>query len=495
MSGGGDAVAPAAGGASERGPRLPRRRAMRALVAAAGAAAAGRLLAACAPTVAQLTQAAGRQIVLVWRPWDGFSSTNSDTIQSLLYEGLGPFLDAHTGVDVRIDMTPRSSTLAGLAAGSGPDVFHDTVLPTYVQADLVLDITPYVRRDGMDLSIFPAGQMTYFSAASAGPSGGNGLFCLPAAMRVLAIAVNQVQLDNIGLTYPQADWTHEQWAAMWRSATQLDPVHRRYGCLLDWTGYDTFGNNPSPFYLRGFGGEYVDSGDATRCALADAGSLQALHWCYDLVLANVSGGVLDRDFASGALVCGPIGTGGELFTAAAKWQGLKWDLYEMPVWPQGRLTSGSTDFYAISSATKVPDVAWALLRYLCVDPVWQQWMIQLTLAGPNQRPLWDEWRSRVTGFAPPLSRVNLQAFLDPIDRSEVYVGRPFRFSERASADLLDQFGTAVASGRSSVEEAAAVAVQAINQLQAAGASQERQAQQALATLRQLASGSASGKGP
>ena len=469
--------------------RWTRRRAVRALVAAAGAVTAGRVLAACAPTVAGLTQAAARQIVLTWRPWDGFIG-NNDTIKGLLYDGLRPFLDAYRGVDVTVDMSPRGGTLASLTAGSGPDVFYDTVLPTYVQADLVLDVSPYVRRDAVDLGLFPAGQMAYFRAAAAARLGGDGLFCLPAVMQVLAIAVNQAQLDNLGLTDPQADWTHDQWSAMWRAATSLDPSRRRYGCLLDWKGYDTYGNNPSPFYLRGFGGEYVDLNDATRCALADPPSLQGLHWCYDLQLAGVSGGVLIQDFAPGRLVCGPMGTGGDLANAAAQWQGLKWDLYEMPVWPQGRLTSGSTDFYAISQATKVPDVAWGLLRYLCVDPTWQQWMMNLTLAGPNQRRLWDEWRSRVTGFAPPLARVNLQAFLGPIDREELYVGRSFRFAESASAALLDQFGTTVSSGRSSVEEAAAVAVQAIAQLQAQGAAQEKQAQDALARLQQLAGGAA-----
>jgi ABC-type glycerol-3-phosphate transport system substrate-binding protein len=472
-----------------------RRRVLRALVGAAGAGVAGRILTACGPTAVQLTSAASSPVVLVWRPWADFPAGDLDTAYRLMYDGLAPFLATHPHVEVRITGGARGAVLASaLLGGAQVDVLNDAALPLYVQQGLLLDLQPYTRRDGVDLGIYPRAVLDYFLAVGATLPGG-GLYCLPALTRTEAMAVNLQALDDLGLAYPEPGWTYLQWTALWQAATNRAPDRRSYGCLLDWSGYDTTGGNPAPFYLRGFGGEYVDPADATRCALADPPTVQALQWCYGLVQQGVAGGKMPDDFTAGRLVSGPVSTAGDLAVAAARWQALKWDLYPMPVWPTGPLTGVAPEFYAIWAGTRAPDVAWELLRFLCVETGWQEFVLGLALVGPNQKALWDQWRERVISFAPPLSKVNLQAFIDPILRDQLYVGRSFRFDETRSAQALLAFGQAARAGTQDLAALARQYAEAINQIQAAGLARLQAAEAALHQLQQAAAAAGPGLSP
>ena len=477
------------------GTGLTRRGSLRAALGAAGAIAAGSVLAACGTSLATLTAAASRVITLTWQPWYRFPATDpnvtSSTLRALMYEAIQEWLTTQGGINVQV-LPPASSsaTIASMLAGNGPDVFWHLNLPLYLQQGLVLDLAPYVTRDRIDVGAFVPGQMDYLRAAGA-PGAQGALYALPATLRTLALAVYEGALDALGLTYPEPGWTTTQWAALWASATVRGAAQPpQAGGRFDWAGYDGWGGNPSAFYLKGFGGEYVSAADPARSALTTAPSQDALQWCYGQILQGTCVGAsplsVVNQVVSGQVVSGPIGTAGDLYDAALAWNTLKWDLYAMPVFPQGSLTYASSDFYAVWAGTRVPDVAWALARYLCVGPDWQTKMIEMAMAGPNQPSLWGNWESLVRQYASPLAKKNLGVYLDAVQGGGLYVGLPFRYAEQQVSRVLGGFASAVLGGQLTVPAAAASAAAQIDALEATGSGQAAAAAQALQALQKQA---------
>lgn len=488
-------AAPGQGGAPP-GPGLTRRRAFRAALGAAGAVAAGSALAGCGTSFERLAAAASRPAVLTWQPWYGFPTAEVNAtapvqqqqrqLQQLMQEAIQAWA-ATEGVQVQVlpPATSSTTTVASMLAGTGPDVFWDVNLPLFAQQGLVLDLQPYVVRDQIDVTVYTQAQMDYIGAAGAGQPGGAALFALPATVEVLAIGLYQGALDALGLTYPEPDWTAAQWAGLWASASVR--AQGQAGGQLAWGGYDSWGANPSPFYLKGYGGEYVDPADPARCGLDQAASQAALQWCYGQILAGTclgSSRSVVQPMILGQVVSGPLGTSGELYDAARNWSSTlgKWDLYAMPAWPQGRLTGASSDFYAVWSGTRSPDLAWALVRYLCVGTDWQSLMMQMALAGPNQKALWNAWAELARQYASPLAHKNLNAYLDAVAGDQLYVGLPFRYNEQQVAGVLGSFGAEVLSGRATVAAAAQQSATQIDGIEAAGAAAEAAAAAALRKL-------------
>jgi ABC-type glycerol-3-phosphate transport system substrate-binding protein len=416
--------------------------------------------------------AAAAPITLVWRPWYNFPNGTGQAALALMQQGISPWLAKHPGVKVEITtLGYQGATIAAMLSGTGPDVFEDWVLPPYIENNLVYNIYPYIQQDNVNLSIFPSGEMTYFfDAAHFAPGGGSGLYCLPAYIHTLAMAVNEGILDQMGLTYPEPDWTWEQWTHLWTATTirSKDPTKQRYGGNLYWSGYDYYGgNNPAPFYLKGFGGGYVDPNDATRSFIDQPGSIQCLEWAFNLMNEGVLG---SGTFHTGHQVSTPRGTAGGLPYSASAWQSVKWNFYAMPVWPKGRYTFAASDFYAIYAGTKRPDIAWSFLKFLCVDTAWQSFMMRLALNGPNQKGLYAEWERVVQAVAPPLRTKNLGVIVQAVQNDEPYFGHTFQYADAQAAAIINKY-TALAQARQmTVAQAAAEIAKQVNALEATGRS-------------------------
>ena len=313
-----------------------------------------------------------------------------------------------------------------MLAGQGPDVFSDWVMPPFVENDMMLDLMLFIKRDNIDLSGFMQGEMSFFQeAARFSPSNPNGLYGLPAYLHTECYAVNLGILDELGLKYPESDWGIEEWTRLWEAAT-VKPTNgkkQRFGADYDFGGYDGSGNFLEPYWLYGFGGEYVDPTDPTKCYLSSPGSKAMANWIYPLIWEGVLGFPEDwgtSNFAQGLVVCthNSTCTCGSQVQNATDWRGLKWDYFQDPVWPVRRATFAADDFYGIWSGTKYPELAWEFLKWLTVGPDWQRLVMQTALAGPNQAKLWPEWAEIVRQVAPPLRDKNLEAFVQPVLNQE-----------------------------------------------------------------------------
>ncbi len=472
------------------GTRCTRRSALRTGVAAAGVAVTGSMLSACGPTVADLTAAAASPIVLTWQPWTGFAGGGTPTAAGLMLDGLRPWLADHPGVQVRVaSRVSTGATLAAMRAGRGPDVFHGVVLPPYRERNLALDLQPFVRSSGIDMSMFSQSAIAYYTSAEGSAGTAGALYCLPAFMNTLAMAVNVGKLYELGLNPPEPGWDDAQWTAFWQAATHPAPgTAHRYGGNLRWSGYDASGGgNPAPFYLKGFGGEYVDPANTARCYLDHPGSVGCLQWSYDLRRAGVLGGNNRADIGSGRQISGPLGTGGDLVYAAQNWRGdVRWDIVPLPVWPNGAATYGSSDFYAIWEGTPVPEIAWSLLRFLSAESEWQTFMTKLALVGPSLKALWPQWEATVLQYAAPLSRVRLDVFTQAVQQDLPYVGLSFRFADTQSAQVIKRYCLLAQAGAISVPAAAQRASAEVDALQAGSGSAEQRSAKALQQVERAA---------
>jgi len=252
-----------------------------------------------------------------------------------------------------------------------------------------------------------------------------------------------------------------------KSATAKD---RRQGGQFYWSGYSSVGSDPAPFYLAGFGGEYVDPSDSTKCYLDNPGSQAALEWCYELLTEGVCG-TSGLDFKSGQQVVGTTDTAGGLINAAQSYGGLKWQIYDEFAWPKGKVSYAASDFYAINAATKNPDLCWDFMDFLCIKQDWQKWMVNLALNGPNQKALYPFWETTVKQVAPPLAKIDLSVFTRQMQNDEPYFGLLYKYASQQAGQAIAAGTKAAVTNPQIVPQVCKQTTDQINALEVASASE------------------------
>ena len=457
-------------GASRPAPRetgglpgavLSRRAALRATGLAAASVLVGAAARAAAGASASPATAAASPIRILWRPWYNFNEATTKTGEALLLQGIQPWLAKNPGIDVQITFLGyQATTVAALLAGNGPDIFADWVLPLFTDSGLLLDLSPFVKQSNVNLGQFPARDMEVFQQ-------NGGLWALPSYLHLEAPAVNLGILDNAGLSYPQPGWTYTQWTRLWEQTAVKAVGNKpgRVGGQFYFSGYDGHSNAPAPYYLKGFGGEYVNPADTSQCYLTSSGSTQAYEWIYGLLNSGVcnTGG---SNFTAGGITATTADTAGGLITSAQSWRSLKWQIYDEPVYPALKTAFAASDFYAISAATARQDVVWDFMQYLCVGPDWQNWMVKLAMNGPNQAALYPQWEETVKAVAPPLANINLSVFTNQMLNNEPYFGLIYRYDDPQAGGIISSASQQIQKQQLTVPAGLSQANQQVNALEA-----------------------------
>lgn len=159
-----------------------------------------------------------------------------------------------------------------------------------------------------------------------------------------------------------------------------------------------------------------------------------------------------------------------MINAARSAAAIKWDFFPQPVFPVRRTSYSASDFYAISSATKYPDICSEFLKYLCVGQNWQRFMVKISLAGLNQKGLWREHTDTVQQVAPPLRSKNIKVLADSVLNDEPYRGLVFHYSDVQAATIIKEFTGQAHIGKLTVREAFTEAARQLDALQVAGKS-------------------------
>src|SRR6476646_3569924 len=102
----------------------------------------------------------------------------------------------------------------GIAGGDAPDVFamDGPLFPDYQSRDVLLDLKPYIDRDGYDLGQLADQAVADFTTADGGQYG------LPRDLNTIVLYYNKDMFDAAGIPYPDDTW---DWAKLRDVAKQL----------------------------------------------------------------------------------------------------------------------------------------------------------------------------------------------------------------------------------------------------------------------------------
>ncbi len=368
---------------------------------------------------------------------------NSLTSSELAQRGLEPFLAANPGVEVTITATEFASNVPAIIGGGGDDIIHDNYCPPYWESNLLLPLDGYLKQDGIDTSIWSQGQLQSFQSPQ-------GLFMLGAYFSPFIYIVNMSLFDNLGLPYPSTDWTATEFVSVCQSLYQGPGATGggRYGATLQWSPNEI---GPNTYILKAFGGALTDS-TGTVSYLNKQGSIAAGQWLYEELLWP--GLAITRNYANAAqgmqdLVSGSVGMlevwGGAALNAAEILQGLKWGFWPFPIFPAGRTTMGTSDFYGININTRHPDAAWSLLKWATAEPAWQRFATQTTGTPPTLVSLWEEWAATMEQVAPSLKGTGMSWWVDAAVKGYALPEVYYRYDDQAAQSIVDPYIKALTS--------------------------------------------------
>ncbi len=472
-AGSGTEVASVAGAGS--GPAtvqgIPRRRVLGS--AAAGVGLVAGMLGGC--RAGSRPGAANPRTVLLFQALiqsDWFVNEGIRGVRELVWQATAPFRQLHPGIDLRFYGT-SVNPVGEVIAGSGPDVVQllggQGNIRAWLADSLLLDLSSHVSESNLNLEIFAPGAL--------GPvQGDTGLYGLPVYTGTAAMVVNLGLLDKLGLPAPPTDWTHQDWADFARSAAGSTGGQPRYGSTI-WLA-----PVPMGFYFRGWGGSIVDPADATRCVLDSPQAIACGEFLYPLLLQRAAAAGLNQAalFNAGLMASGVVWQG-QTLANATQLRGAKWDFYPMPLWPNGRYTYTGENYYAIPAASRVPDAAWELLRWICTDPHYQRTFMHLFLWPPALSALAAEWTAQVRAVAPPLRTKNLAVFRQAVLEGRVVPrnGGAFATDDAQAFGLIGSYATRILGRELGVAEAFRQAANRVNSLEASAG--HRRARAAAAT--------------
>ncbi len=385
------------------GRPLARRRVLQLV---AGTAAA--LVTGCARGFGAAAPVRGSGVIELTMHADTDSVTQSTTLLSLLQQAADGFSAANKGLRVTVTgfMQGLGGAIPAIIAGTGPDIIPDWYAPPYWTSGTLLALDPYIQADNLQTDRWSTGQWGVMHQPF-------GTFMVPAYFSPMVFAVNLSAFDAAGQSYPDTGWDHKEFVTVCEQMTAHTGQTTRYGAAF---GFQTNTYKSGNWLFRAFDGSLMNTAH-TQETLSSPRSLAAGEWLFQQLIwpgiaTDRNTGTSPAAMLSGKVVMTTIWDGIVLNYANAIRQSLKWRIYPYPVFPAGRMTSGTEDFYGINASTKHPDQAWLLLKWLSYEPDWQRSLMRMGAVPPALNSLWGEWETVVTQVIPFLKGAGLSWFGD-----------------------------------------------------------------------------------
>ncbi|MHC5059416.1 MAG: extracellular solute-binding protein [Planctomycetota bacterium] len=183
------------------------------------------------------------------------------------------FAELYPGVEVVVDPGDRQKTIVQCATGVGADVidvYSQTQMLTYVEAGILLDLTPYAEKMGF------SPEHTYPAIRDLLMVDGK-LYRFPCNLWANCVIYNKAIFDDHGVPYPKSGWTYDEFIETAKrikndpseSGTKHMPVARL------WTGW------PFRDFFVGHGGRMF-SPDGLVCALDSREGIAAAKLYHDM---------------------------------------------------------------------------------------------------------------------------------------------------------------------------------------------------------------------
>lgn len=354
----------------------------------AAGTAAGATLARCGVAPGGTGPHGSGTVQLVYQDW------RTPWFPGLAQEMLRVFHDAHPNIHVFYAPDPElldETMAADFEAGTAPDVMAGCCdfIAAWAQGDYLLDLRPFVAAD-LDrgtIADWDAAQVQALHRL-------DGLqYALPKYHGALALFYNKDLFDERGVDYPDASWDHDDYRDAMRRLSRergAAPASRVWGSMIDvsWERIQV--------HVNGWGGHLVDPADPTRSRMADPEALAALRWIRDRMWGDhTMAGVLDvqnrkpaEAFVERRVAMVEEGSWAlkDILEAARFRVGVA----PLPRGPERRVTLATTDGFAINAATRHPEAAWELLKFL-TSREYGLAMARAHLLQPARASLIDKW--------------------------------------------------------------------------------------------------------
>jgi multiple sugar transport system substrate-binding protein len=291
------------------------------------------------------------------------------------------FMDANPSITVEVTVSDWDAywdkLQTGLAGGAAPDVFamDGPLFPDYQSRDVLLDLAPYIAKDGYDLTQLADQGVADFKTAS-------GQFGLPRDLNTIALYYNKKMFDAAGIAYPDETW---DWAKLTEAAHKLTLDANGDGTTDQW-GFYTETTDMENFWLSTVwqnGGDVL-AADGKSTALGTDQAAGGLQFVQDLIwkekvmpepaLFAETGDAFEQGLAA-------MESNGSWLVPTHLAAGIDLGVAPLPKGPAGRFTSVNPTGAVVYKNTKSPDAAWAFVKYLA-SPVAQEQLMTLKASLP-----------------------------------------------------------------------------------------------------------------
>lgn len=314
-------------------------------------------------------------------------------------------------------------------AGTAPEIMWlcCTFIRPFMERGMALDLDPFIKKDmkAQELADFYAGPLEGMKVE--GKQMG-----LPAYININIIYVNRDQLNEVGLPYPDENWTRE------RLLEYAQRLVKRQGEQVERWGFDM------PFasidrlvtWIWSMCGEPHDPQDVTKFLFDQPKVIDAVSFLHDMIWKHrVSPATSEMRFGMGVDAAFINGKTSIIMAATGNAAGISrqvtafnWDFAPLTKGPCGHGARVSMDGYMIARDTKIPGESWLVLKELVSTEV-NILRAELKRLQPPRRSAAAAWEKNYEGKQARLGRVmaetsrpDARAFWKDADQVGVIVG-------------------------------------------------------------------------
>ena len=268
----------------------------------------------------------------------------------------------------------------GIAGGDAPDVFamDGPLFPDYQSRDVLLDLKPFIDRDGYDLGQLADQAVADFTTP-------DGQFGLPRDLNVIALYYNKAMFDAASVPYPDDTW---DWAKLVEVAHKLtldtngDNKPDQWGFYTETSDMENYWSS-----LVWQNGGDILAADGKSTVLGSDQAVAGIQFLQDLIWKEK----VMPDPALFAEVGDAFEQGKAAMEANGSWlvptheaAGIQLGIAPLPKGPAGQATSINPTGAVVFASTKSPDAAWEFVKYLA-SPAAQTKLMELRASLPANK--------------------------------------------------------------------------------------------------------------
>jgi multiple sugar transport system substrate-binding protein len=352
------------------GPSTSRRRAV--ILVGCAALLGSSVLAGALPAVAQ----EGPSGKITYAIWGDPAELSNQIALVEAFEAKYPDVDVEVTVsDWDAYWTALQTSIAG---GDAPDVFamDGPLFPDYQSRGVLLDLAPFIERDGFDVTALADAGVAHFTTSDGGQYG------LPRDLNVVALYYNKAMFDAAGIPYPDETWDWDKLVEVGKQLTidaDANGQPEQWGFYTETTDMENYWSS----LVWQNGGEII-SDDRTQTLLGSEEAVGGLQFLQDLIWTHKIMPPADITLQLGDAFeqgVAAMESNGSWLVPTHLNAGIDLGIAPLPAGPAGQATSVNPTGAVVSATTRNPEAAWAFVSWL-VGPEAQEQLMQSKAALP-----------------------------------------------------------------------------------------------------------------